>query len=145
MHLSPATYPAIRAAIDTSLTAESLSDATIALPIYAPAAAAEVTRRAPTTPWADADGVQAALLEAAILLAAARLVPAVPLLAAETTAGQHSYTRLLQKPQELADQLRQRGEAALTLAHDLATEAVPVPAGRYEPPVFFSLARRRRS
>lgn len=77
--IGPAQYPAVRAAIDTDLTAELLPDATIALEPFAPAAAREVQHRDPD--WASRTGADADRLgRAQIYLTAALILPALPML-----------------------------------------------------------------
>lgn len=67
----------IRAAIDTSLTAEALPNATIALDVYLGAAEREVKAR--DTAWASRTGDELTALKTAVAyLTAARLAPAVP-------------------------------------------------------------------
>ena len=76
--LAFADYPAVRAAVDVSLTTANLPDATIALDIYAGAAVRDVTDRYPgaaavTTPAST----QLKITAAAVYFCAARL--AIPL------------------------------------------------------------------
>jgi hypothetical protein len=71
-----ADYPAIRAALDITLTAAKLPDEVIASAPYHPAAEAEVTRR--LGDLADDAVGQTAAVRAVVLLTAARLLPALP-------------------------------------------------------------------
>lgn len=133
--LTSADYPAIRAAIDTSLDTAALPDSTITLPIYLEAADLEVKRRDPN--WASRIGDQATLLKhAAIYLTAALLVPAVPQIKRETFAD-HEYDRQLMTAADLVASLRARASASLDALSETTT-AIPLP------PKLFGVGRGRR-
>ena len=87
-------YPAIRAAIDTSLDSEALPDDVISLPIYAGAADAEVETRDPL--WATRQGdplVQLTNAETLIVPAGGRVMTQAELIA-ERDMTQELYQRL---------------------------------------------------
>lgn len=89
--ITSAQYPAVRAALDVSLDATTLPDATIGLAIYAGAAAVDVKRRDPA--WATRTGDALQRLEnAQVLFTAALLAPAVPAIEREQMQD-YSYTR----------------------------------------------------
>src|SRR5947209_9760989 len=116
--ITPAVYDEIRAAIQIDLTAEDIPDEIIDQDQFSGAAeryvwmlVGQMTSIPPlrgTTAWP-------ALVTAAVLFCAARLVTSLPQLTAENFAG-YSYSR---KPIDLeakAVQLAQRGMSSLTLA-----------------------------
>lgn len=87
--LTPAEYPAIRAAIDLALDETTLPDAVIELPIFLAAADLDLKTRDPD--WATRTGDQLTqLTNAAIYLTAARIAPSVPRLQREVF-GDYSY------------------------------------------------------
>jgi hypothetical protein len=71
--LATADYPAVRAAIDASLEPSNLSDAVIALDIYAGAAVQDVTDRYPTAAAVVLAATQLKITRAAVYFCAARL------------------------------------------------------------------------
>lgn len=75
--LATADYPAIRAAVDISLTTANLPDATIALDIYAGAAVRDVIDRYPGAAAVTVAATQLKITAAAVYFCAARL--AIPL------------------------------------------------------------------
>jgi hypothetical protein len=79
-------YDSIRAALDIGLTAEDLPDAVIDLPIYSPAAEAEVLRWVPTAETLAAPQRDRAV-RAAILFCAGYLAGAAPQIAQDQVAG----------------------------------------------------------
>lgn len=89
--LGAADYPEVRAALDTSLTAELLPDAILALPIYVPAGIADVLAIDPgAEARTGADG--AAVHRAAVCFSAARLAVAAPAIQSEAF-GDVTYDR----------------------------------------------------
>lgn len=103
--ISTAQYPAIRAALDVTLTAAKLPDQIIAGAIYHPAAEAEVTRRLGDLAEA-ADGSDGAA-RAVILFTAARLAPALPNLLRRTLGDvtlQYGKTDIAQQVAALRDE-----------------------------------------
>ncbi len=128
-------YPAIRAAIDVTLTAELVPDAVIALDVYVGAATRAVQARDPL--WATRTGDDAIrLTTAAILLTAAALAPAVPQIVSERW-GDQTYQRQPADMHALAAALRARADAAL------ATVLAPSDAAS-DRPTMFTLASGRR-
>ena len=75
--LTAADHPAVRAAVDISLTTANLPDATIALDIYAVAAVQDVVDRYPTAASVVVAATQLKITRAAVYFCAARL--AIPL------------------------------------------------------------------
>ena len=108
--LSAADYPAIRAAIDVSLTARVLPDSVIGLPIYVDAAEAEVLARDPLAATRTGGELQH-IQNAAVLLTAALLAPALPGYTAEDF-SEYSYQRKTDWATRAAE-LRKRAEAEL--------------------------------
>jgi len=108
--LSAADYPAIRAAIDVSLTARVLPDSVIGLPIYVDAAEAEVLARDPLAESRTGAALQH-VTNAAVLLTAALLAPALPGYTAEDF-SEYSYQRKTDWATRAAE-LRKRAEAEL--------------------------------
>lgn len=91
--LTTADYPAIRAALDTTLDDTLLPDATIALDPYHWAAEREVLRRDPDAESRTGDDAKRVKL-AAVYYAAANLAPAIPRITASalsTTSFQAKY------------------------------------------------------
>jgi hypothetical protein len=138
-----ADFPAVRAALDTTLTADELPDSTINLPLYAGEADLTVRTLVPT--WEDMVSVDqlARLKSAAIYFCAALLAPAVPRFNKESVGGgDHSYSTDNPSAQEMATLLRARAMGQLTaLTPTENTPRVPVlftvaPGGR---------AQRRRA
>mgnify|MGYP001003842829 CR=1 FL=1 len=128
-------YPAVRAAIDISLTATDLPDEVIGLPIYASAAEAAVKARDPD--WDTRTGAaKDRLVEAVICWTASLLAPALPALKSEAHPEGYSYSREIDYVGR-ASALRQQAETALTA---VLTPSDPA-AGR---PTFFALATGRR-
>lgn len=103
-------YPAVRAALDVSLTAQVLPDATIALSIYHGAAEAEILARDPLAATRTGDELQH-IQNAAVLLTAALLAAAMPAYTAETFSD-YSYQRKVDWAARAAE-LRKRAEAEL--------------------------------
>lgn len=133
--LSPTDYPAIRAAIDLSLTATELPDATIALDLYSGAAERWVLARDPDA--ASRTGTDALRVkEAAVLACAALLLPAIPAIRRETH-GDDSYERAIVEPAAAAAGLWSRASAAI----DAYLEPSDDDGQR---PTFFAIASRRR-
>lgn len=133
--LTTAQHEAIRKAIDVSLDATALPSAVIALDLYAGAAEREVLARDPDAESRTGDAL-AAVTTAAVLLCAARLVPAVPRVASLSSTGE-GITQKLSDPDKLAADLRARGEAELAaVLADVSSTAVR--------PTLFRLAPGRR-
>lgn len=103
-------YPAVRAALDVSLTVLVLPDATIALSIYHGAAEAEILARDPLAATRTGDELQH-IQNAAVLLTAALLAPALPGYTAEDF-SEYSYQRKTDWATRAAE-LRKRAEAEL--------------------------------
>jgi len=135
--LTAAAYPAIRASLDTELTAADLPDAIIQMDIYSGAAEADVLTRDPLAAGrVGADGAR--VLRAAIFFAAAALAPVVALRTTEQLPD-YSYQRTVVRWDERARLLRARGTAELD-----AILAPPGGADDYERPVMMRLARGGR-
>jgi hypothetical protein len=109
--ITPADFPSIRAAIDVSLTAGSLSDEIIALPIYSGQAEQAVLARVPDADTASA-ARQAHLHNAALLYAAASLVFAIPSFIREQGPEFAIQVQRID-PAVLAADLRNRADAEL--------------------------------
>ncbi len=111
--LDPSDFNAIRAAIDTDLTAEDVPDEIVALAIYQGAGEAEVLRRVPGA--ADLTGDDAESVKvAAVLFTASLLATGLPRITQEKI-GSYSYS-LARGSGDLAGiaaALRRRAEAAL--------------------------------
>lgn len=133
--LSAADYPAIRAAIDVSLTARVLPDSVIGLPIYVDAAEAEVLARDPLAESRTGAALQH-VTNAALLLVASFLAAAMPGYTAEDFSD-YSYQRKDDWAARAAE-LRQRAEAELA-----AVLAASAPT-TYNRPTMFTVASGRR-
>ena len=108
--LSSADYPAIRAALDVSLTAQQLPDATIAQDIFEGAAEADVIKRVPTAESLTGNDL-ARVKRAAVWLTAAYLAPSVVRLTSLSVQTRDlSYSRQTFDPDEKAAELRARAE-----------------------------------
>lgn len=133
--LTTADYPAIRAALDVSLTARDLPDSVIGLAIYVGAAEAEVLVRDPVA--ASRIGAEKQhLVNAAVFLTAAYLAPALPALTKERFA-EYSYEQEVDWLARAAD-LRRRFEA------ELAAVLAPNDAATYSRPTMFTTAAGTR-
>ncbi len=130
--LTSAEYPAIRAALDTDLTADTLPDEIISLSIYAGAADNDVLKRDP-----DAEsrtGSEATrITNAAIYYCAARLAPAVVRITSlSINTRDLSYQKPTWDPAEKAAELRALADAEIdaVLEPDATVPARPTLFGR---------------
>ena len=122
--ITSADYPAIRAAIDTSLDTTSLPDATIALDIYAGAAMRLVLARDPAAATRTGDAL-ARVTAAAVYYTAARLILALPQITREAYPEQ-SYQRQDVNVSERAAYLTSLADAELdAVLGDAATAGMP--------------------
>ncbi len=120
-------YPAIRAALDVQLTAQSLPDATIAQSIFQGAAEAEVIKRVPTAENKTGDDL-ARVKRAAVWLTAAYLAHSVVRLTSLSVQTRDlSYSRQTFDPEEKAAELRARAERefGMLLAPSAVTPSRP--------------------
>lgn len=128
-------YPAIRAALEVTLTAKELPDATIALNIYLGAAIAEVLARDPI-----AESRTGAALthceNAGILFCAALLAPALPAITGEQTKN-YQYSQKATDWSAQAAQLRKRAEL------ELAAVLTPTEVAPERPTMFARVSGRR--
>jgi len=115
--ITSANYPAIRAAIDTSLDVVALPDATIALDIYAGAAMRDVLARDPLALSRTGDDL-ARVTAAAVYFAASRLILALPQIRRENYPEQE-YVRQEVDIWAHAAELRSLAEAEISLVLDL--------------------------
>jgi len=112
-------YPAVRAALDISLTSAALPDAIIELDLYAGAATRAIRARDPIAESRTGDDLARVQL-AAVLWCAALLVPALPQIASETH-GDDTYRRQTSDPLVFATELRGRAEAELAAVLNAGT------------------------
>lgn len=132
--IAPDDYPAVRAALDTSLTKKMLPDNVIALKIYQGRAESLVTGRDPDAATRTGDDRQR-IQRAVIYLTAALIAPAVPQIL--QSRGQYlSYQRRVIDWEKRAAELKQ-------MAHDEIDELLN-PDGAIARPVMFTVARGRR-
>jgi len=110
--LTTTEYPAIRAAIDTSLDTTVLPDSIIALDIYAGAARRDVLLLDATAESRTGDEFQHAR-NAAIYFCAARLIGALPQISRETSFDGSGYQRQAIDTTARAAELRGQASAAL--------------------------------
>jgi hypothetical protein len=110
--LTTTEYPAIRAAIDTSLDTDVLPDSIIALDIYAPSAQRDVLALDATAEDRTGDELQHAK-NAAIYFCAARLIGALPQISRETGFDGSGYQRQAVDTAARAAELRGRASAEL--------------------------------
>jgi len=136
--LTTADYPAVRAALDSQLTATDLPNSMIAEPIFAPAAEAELLARVPTA--ASMTGENAARVKRALIrLTAALLAPSVVRVTSMSIQTRDlSYSRQTFDPVKKAADLRAAAETELgpLLVISAAEPVGPFPA--------FTLARGNR-
>jgi hypothetical protein len=120
-------YPAIRAALDVSLTAQQLPDATIAQDIFAGAAEGELLRRVPDAASKTGDDLKR-VKRALVWLTAALLAHSVVRITSMSVQTRDlSYSRQTFDPEEKAAELRSRAEAeiAMLLTPSEATPSRP--------------------
>jgi len=117
--LTAADYPAIRAALDISLTSAELPDLIIGLDMYVGAAQRAIRARDPIAESRTGDDLARVRL-AAMLWCAALLVPALPQIASETH-GDDTYRRQTSDPLAVALELRGRAEAELAAVLNAGT------------------------
>lgn len=129
-------YPAIRAALDTSLDATALPNKVIDEDIYAGAAWADVVERYPGADTETDTAVLTRLRRAAIYFAAARLAPAVVRITSLSVSVQGvNYSKPVFDPEKRAAELRALADAEL--------DAVLTP-GELSRPTFFTVASGQR-
>ncbi len=130
-------YGMIRSAIDVSLTAARLPDATIELPIYLGAAESEVLRRIPDAATRVGEELQH-VKNAIALLVAALLAPTIPRMSSEKM-GEYQYQLAsASKVGDIVAELRGRADQELRFLE------LPSATTRAEPPFFFGLAESGR-
>jgi hypothetical protein len=120
-------YPAIRAALDVQLNAQTLPDATIAQSIFQGAAEADVVKRVPGAESLTGDDL-ARVKRAAVWLTAAYLAHSVVRLTSLSVQTRDlSYSRQTFDPDEKAAELRARAERefGMLLAPAAATPSRP--------------------
>lgn len=125
--LSAADYPAIRAALDVSLNAQQLPDATIGQDIFVGAAEAELLRRVPDAASKTGDDLRR-VKRALVWLTAALLAPSVVRITSLSVQTRDlSYSRQTFDPDEKAAELRSRAESeiAMLLTPGEATPSLP--------------------
>ncbi len=125
--LSAADYPAIRAALDVSLNAQLLPDATIGQDIFVGAAEAELLRRVPDAASRTGDDLKR-VKRALVWLTAALLAPSVVRITSLSVQTRDlSYSRQTFDPDEKAAELRSRAESeiAMLLTPGEATPSLP--------------------
>lgn len=125
--LSPADYPAIRAALDVSLNAQQLPDATIEQDIFVGAAEAELLKRVPDAASRTGDDLKR-VKRALVWLTAALLAPSVVRITSLSVQTRDlSYSRQTFDPDEKAAELRSRAESeiAMLLTPNEATPSRP--------------------
>lgn len=118
-------YPAVRAAIDVSLTSDHISDTIIAMPIYHRLAERKVRELYPDADSeTDPDHLEI-LKRATIFICASLLIPAVPRLVKESM-GLYSYTRTLLDMETQMNSLWTMAENEIsTLTEIVLTDSVP--------------------
>lgn len=113
--LSSADYPAIRAALDVSLNAQQLSDATIGQDIFVGAAEAELLRRVPDAASRTGDDLKR-VERALVWLTAALLAHSVVRITSMSVQTRDlSYSRQSFDPERKAAELRGRAEAEIVM------------------------------
>lgn len=124
--ISSADYPAVRAAIDITLTQKQLPDAIISLPIFQGMAEAEVLRVYPAAQTATDPTIVATVKNATVLITAALLVPSVPMLTRETF-GNYQYQRARVDLATLAATIRARADDMLGILVDPTGDTLNMP------------------
>lgn len=120
-------YPAIRAALDVDLNAQTLPDATIGQDIFLGAAESELLRRVPTAAAMTGNDL-ARVKRALVWLTAAYLAHSVVRVTSMSVQTRDlSYSRQTFDPDEKARELRSRaeGEIGMLVAPTAATPARP--------------------
>jgi len=113
--LSSADYPAIRAALDVSLNAQQLTDATIGQDIFVGAAEAELLRRVPDAASRMGDDLKR-VERALVWLTAALLAHSVVRITSMSVQTRDlSYSRQSFDPERKAAELRGRAEAEIVM------------------------------
>ena len=113
--LSSADYPAIRAALDVSLNAQQLTDATIGQDIFVGAAEAELLRRVPDAASRTGDDLKR-VERALVWLTAALLAHSVVRITSMSVQTRDlSYSRQSFDPERKAAELRGRAEAEIVM------------------------------
>ena len=126
-------YPAIRAALDVSLNAQQLPDATIAQDVFLGAAEADLLRRVPTAAAMTGNDL-ARVKRALVWLTAAYLAPSVVRITSLSIQTRDlSYSRQTFDPEAKARELRSRAEGEIGM---LVSPAAATPAR----PTMFTLA-----
>lgn len=112
--LDSTSYPAVRAALDTNLTAADIPDSLLAQTIYLDAAIADVIAHYPTAAANAVAAQQARITRAAIYFCAARLAPAAIRVTSLSVATRDlSYGRQTFDPEKRAAELRALAEGEL--------------------------------
>lgn len=136
--LTPDDYPEIRAALDVSLSEAELPGTVIGRRIYAGAARDEVLARYPTAETETDQAVIERLKRAVVLLAAARLAPAIVRITSITiTQGDRNWSRQTFDPEQRAAELRAMAEQELSALLEPESAAPTMP-------IMFTLASGRR-
>jgi hypothetical protein len=121
--LTSADYPAIRSAIDVSLTARQISDAIIEYPIFLDAAEAKVISRDPLA--LSRTGTDAMHIKnATIYYTAFFLIPSVPDIVRQSV-GDYDYMRDPRDLEARGAQLLARAEAELAMVLTPTTTQLP--------------------
>lgn len=129
-------YPTVRAALDVTVDETVLPDAVITMPIYLDASDDEVKRRDPM--WASRDEAnRKRLVNAAILLLASRVAPAIPDITREQLGQFESYDRKAVDWPKRAAELRSDADALIAYVLSGGTKVSTMPT-------FFDVASGRR-
>ncbi len=130
-------YPAVRAALDVQLNAQSLPDATIAQGIFVGAAEAEVLKRVPEAESKTGEDL-ARVKRAAVWLTAAYLAHSVARITSLSVQTRDlSYSRQTFNPDEKAAELRARAE------REFGMLLAPLAATPSRPTMFTTVGGRR--
>lgn len=141
-YLTPAEYPAVRAAIDISLGPRSLPDGVIGLPTYAGEAELWVLATSPESATYTPGSAQWQKAQvAAIMACAALLYPSIPILTSETYGSDYRYARSEVDAEKAARALWDRARTALA---DAAGDPTPTPSKAPSRFIFGRVAGNRR-
>lgn len=131
-YITPAEYPAVRAALDISLDAANLPDAVIALPQYAGQAELWIRANDPNAAgYVPGTEEYIRTTIAAIYATAAYIVPALPNITSETYGDAMRYTRKEYDPAKLEASLWTRARGALPNLTGSSSAAPGKPPARF--------------
>jgi hypothetical protein len=132
VYITPAEFPAIRAALDISLDASNLPDAVINLPMYAGQAELWIVANDPLAPtYTPGSEAYIRTTIAAIYACAAYIVPALPNITSESYGDAMRYTRKEADMAKLEAALWTRARGALPSLAGSGADGGSTPPARF--------------